>query len=68
MDPASISIIQEAVRTKLRDETVERSVGRTVRRRGLSFSDYIKVMSDLRDLAKEKAAPVDEVAESLLKE
>jgi DNA-binding winged helix-turn-helix (wHTH) protein len=68
MDPESASIVAEAVRTRLRDETIERSVGRTIRRRGLEFSKYIQVMSDLRDRAAEGKVTVDEVAESLAKE
>lgn len=68
MDPDSVSIVQEAARTRLRDETIERSVGRTVRRRGLDFSVYVKVMSDLRDLASERKVPVDEAAEHLLED
>jgi len=68
MDDESVSIVQEAVRTRLRNETVERAIGRTVRRRDLDFSRYIQVMSDLRDIAKERGKPVDEVAEALAKE
>lgn len=68
MDPEAVSIVREAVRTRLRDETMERSVGRTVRRRGLDFSRYVQVMSDLRDLAKERKSTVDEVAEQLAEE
>ncbi len=68
MDDESVSIVQEALRTRLRNETVERAIGRTVRRRGLDFSRYIQVMSDLRDIAKERGKPVDEVAEALAKE
>lgn len=68
MDPDAVSIVQEAVRTRLRNETVERAVGRTVRRRGLDFSRYIQVMSDLRDLAKERKVTLDEAAEGLARE
>ncbi|HIJ16546.1 MAG TPA: hypothetical protein HA364_02045 [Thermoplasmata archaeon] len=68
MDPEAISIVQEALRTRLRDETVERSIGRTVRRRGLDFSRYIQVMSDLRDLAKERKVTPGEAAEALAKD
>lgn len=65
MDPESVSIVAEAARTKLRNETIERSIGRTVRRRGLDFSRYIQVMSDLRDLAKERKVTAEEAAQSL---
>lgn len=65
MDPESVSIVAEAARTKLRNETIERSVGRTVRRRGLDYSRYIQAMSDLRDLAKERKVTAEEAAQSL---
>jgi hypothetical protein len=65
MDPESVSIVREAVRTRLRDETIERAVGRTVRRRSLDFSRYIHVMSDLRDLAGERKVTLEEAAEGL---
>lgn len=65
MDQETVSIVKEAVRTRLRDETVERAVGRTVRRRGMDYSRYIQVMSDLRELAKERKVAVEEAAEGL---
>ncbi len=68
MDPEAVSIVQEAVRSRLRNETVERAIGRTVRRRSLDFSRYVQVISDLRDLAKERKVTPDEAAEALAKE
>jgi len=65
MDADTVSIVKEAVRTRLRNETVERAVGRTVRRRNMEFSRYIQVMSDLRDLAREQKASLEDAAESL---
>lgn len=62
MDPEAVSIVVEAARTRLRNETIERSIGRTVRRRGLDFSRYIQIMSDLRDLAKERKVTTEEAA------
>ena len=65
MDPDTVSIVKEAVSTRLRNETVERAIGRTVRRRGLDFSRYIQVMSALRELAVERGVTADEAAEGL---
>lgn len=65
MDPDTVSIVKEAVSTRLRDETLERAIGRTVRRRGLDFSRYIQVVSALRELAVERGVTADEAAESL---
>lgn len=68
MDPETVSIVKEAVRTRLRDETIERAIGRTVRRRGLDFSRYIQVMSAVREIASSRKATADEAAESLAEE
>ena len=65
MDPDTVSIVKEAVSTRLRNEAIERAIGRTVRRRGLDFSRYIQVMSALRELAVERGVTADEVAEVL---
>jgi hypothetical protein len=68
MDPDTASIVKEAVETRLRNETIERAIGRTVRRRALDFSRYIQVMSALRELASERKVSPDEAAESLAKD
>ncbi|MEW5748094.1 MAG: hypothetical protein AB1793_04820 [Candidatus Thermoplasmatota archaeon] len=68
MDPETVSIVKEAVQTRLRDETIERAIGRTVRRRGLDFSRYIQVMSAVRDVASSRKVTPDEAAESLAEE
>lgn len=68
MDPETVSIVKEAVQTRLRNETIERAIGRTVRRRGLDFPRYIQVMSAVRELASERKVTADEVAESLAEE
>jgi hypothetical protein len=68
MDPETASIVKEAVETRLRNETIERAIGRAVRRRGLDFSRYIQVMSAVRELASEKKLSADEAAEGLAEE
>lgn len=65
MDSDTLSIVKEAVSTRLRNEAIERAIGRTVRRRGLDFSRYIQVMSALRELAVEHGVTADEAAEGL---
>jgi hypothetical protein len=65
MDSDTASIVREAVDSRLRNETIERAIGRTVRRRGLDFSRYIQVMSALRELASERKVSPDEAAEGL---
>lgn len=68
MDPETESIVREAARTRLRNETIERAIGRTVRRRGLDYSRYIQVMSEVRDLAKKRKVTSEEAADALAEE
>ena len=68
MDEDDLDIVREAVRTRLRNETLERAVGRTIRRRGLDFAKYIKMMSDLRDYAQSSGECLDDAVSTLLGE
>jgi hypothetical protein len=68
MDQEALEILKEAIETRLRGESVERSIGRTVRRRGLDFSVYISMMSDVRDFAASRKLSMDDAAENLLEE
>ncbi|MBE0517944.1 MAG: hypothetical protein IH630_01805 [Thermoplasmata archaeon] len=68
MDQEALEILKEAIETRLRSESVERSIGRTVRRRGLDFSIYIGMMNDIRDFAGPRKLSLDDAAETLLDE
>jgi len=65
MDEDDLDILREAVRTRLRNEAIERAVGRAVRRRDLDFAKYIKIMSDLRDYAQSSKKCLDDAASAL---
>ncbi len=59
MDPASAEILADAGRRRKRDETVESAVGQAVRRKGLVFQDYVRVMSLLREEATKRGVAVE---------
>ena len=60
MEPALLDILREALATKQRKETLERAIGKAVRRNNLDFGVYIKITSELREMSnKEHRAPED---------
>ena len=44
-------LLREAVGDLHKGETVERAVGRIVRRRGGTYGDYVRIMDSVRDLS-----------------
>ena len=68
MDRADIEILRDAHGTRQRKESVERAVGRTVRRRGLGFDAYIRLMSELREFASSRRVNLDAALAALAEE
>jgi hypothetical protein len=66
MDPESLAILMESRDTRHRKESVERAIGRTVRRRGLDFQRYLRLVSELRKLAESRKQSIDDVMAELL--
>jgi len=68
MEPALLDILREALATKQRKETLERAIGKAVRRNNLDFGVYIKITSELREMSnKEHRAPED-IAKTIVSE
>jgi hypothetical protein len=57
-------VLREAFRSRHK-ETFERSLGRTVRRHGGSYADYMKLMSEVREKARREKTDVREAARRL---
>jgi len=51
-----------------RKETLERAIGKAVRRNNLDFGIYIKITSELRELAEKGQLDPEEIAKSLVSE
>ncbi len=47
-------ILLEAVKDLHKGETVERAVGRILRRYGGTYTDYVRVMGEVRELARKE--------------
>src|SRR3989304_4205225 len=53
-------LVTEALGDLHKGETIERAVGRILRRNGGTYTDYVRIMVDVRDLARrEKITAVD---------
>ena len=53
-------LLAEALKDLHKGETVERALGRIVRRNGGAYEEYVRIMADVRELAvKEKLTSVD---------
>jgi len=66
MDPPQLAILREALEIQQRKETFERALGRAVRRHDLEFSVYVRMVSEIRDLAVSNRVPLETAARSLL--
>lgn len=68
MEPALLDILREALANKQRKETLERAIGKAVRRNNLDFGVYIKITSELRELSKKRQVDPEDIAKSLVSE
>lgn len=68
MEPALLDILREALATRQRKETLERAIGKAVRRNSLDFGVYIKITSELRELAEKTKVSPEDIAENLVSE
>jgi len=55
-------IVSEAIKDRHPNETLEKAVGRVVRRHHGKYEDYLRTMADVRDLAYKKKLTVIEAA------
>ncbi|MGD0056377.1 MAG: hypothetical protein ABSB83_00785 [Methanomassiliicoccales archaeon] len=60
-------IIEEALSQTRKTMTFEQTLGKTMRKRGMDFDVYIRLMGEIRDLARRHETSVEEAAESLAK-
>jgi hypothetical protein len=51
-----------------RRETFEEALGRTARKRGLDFSGYVRIISEVRELARSKGTDPESAARDMLRE
>lgn len=67
MDEERLEALREAVENRRKKESLEEAVGRVARKRGLDFSAYVNIMSEVRELARESNRTLDEAAKAILR-
>ena len=58
----SASVIKDALERRRKNETLERAIGKAVRRSGGKYEDYIEIMSRIRELGKAEGLTLEEAA------
>jgi len=66
MEPELLAVLKEAVETRQRKEELDRAIGRALRRHNMDFPVYVKMMSELRELAGRKGISIDDAASETL--
>ncbi|MDD1767728.1 MAG: hypothetical protein LUQ27_04080 [Methanomassiliicoccales archaeon] len=60
-------IIEEALSQTRKTLAFEQTLGKAMRKREMDFDAYVRLMSEIRDLARKQKISVEEAAESLVK-
>jgi len=68
MEPALLDILREALANRQRKETLERAIGKAVRRNNLDFGIYIKIIGELREMANKEQTPLEDIAKNIVSE
>ncbi len=62
MNQEEMAAVREAIHQQMRKETLERALGRVLRKTDLGFESYVAIMSEIRDLALKNKISVEEAA------
>ena len=65
LSPEEKGVIEEALSQIRKTMTFEQTLGKTMRKRGMDFDAYVRLMSEIRDIARKRKVSVEEAAESL---
>lgn len=60
--------IEATLRNRRKDETFERALGKSIRRKHLSFSDYVGAISEIRERARRDSISLEEAAGEIVSE
>lgn len=66
MDPEDREVLRESLERMRRKETLEEALGRVARKRGLDFSAYVRIMSEVRELAHSSKTDQVDAARTIL--
>ena len=68
MEPELLEILKVALKTLRKKESFETALGRAVRNHGMDFSVYVRMISELRELAHSSSKDIEGAARSILSE
>jgi hypothetical protein len=68
MDPEDREVLGESLERMKRKETLEHAVGRVARKRGLDFSAYVRIMSEVRERAHSSGTDQEKAARDILRD
>lgn len=68
MDPEDRGVLRETLERMRRRETLEEALGRVARKRGLDFSAYVRIISEVRDRAHSTGTDQENAARAILGE
>ena len=66
MNDKEKEVVKEALDSQMRKETFEHAMGRAMRRRGLTYEQYVEVMSQIRETARKSKTKIEEAARFLV--
>lgn len=65
MDKRDLEVIKHALKNKHRDEPFERALGRAIRKDRGDFKRYLRIITEVREFARNKKVDVVEGAQIL---
>jgi len=68
MDLEDREVLEESLERMRRKDTLEQAVGRVARKRGLDFSAYVRIISEVRERAHSSGTDQENAARDILRE
>jgi hypothetical protein len=62
MRPEERIALKDAVEKRRKDDSLESSLARQVKNQGLAYEDYIRLISDVRELSREREVDLETAA------
>jgi hypothetical protein len=59
--------LREALRRSRKGESFETALGITLRKRGLDYGEYIRLMSEVRELARKRKVTIVEAVKEMVR-
>lgn len=64
MSPVELKAVRKAIDSMRKKDVFEKVLGKEMRRAGLDYETYVRVISDVRDLARKESLDLVKAAET----